>query len=104
MVLISKISRAAFFVVASCAFGYASAQTSDGETVFWCKHSNGAEYAQREPCAPGMEVRRGQTIPGTNGLIEGKPVEIAPVQAAPASSPPIVERSPSKVPDSPVAV
>ena len=61
-------------------FGAESAKAQD--TIYWCKHDNGAVYGQKDPCAPGMEVRSSKA---TNGLSEGQAVQSAtpnpPVEA-----------------------
>jgi hypothetical protein len=65
--------------------GAESARSQD--TIYWCKHDNGAEYGQKDPCAPGTEVRSSKA---TNGLSEGLPVQSAapsPPLEAPQSTP-----------------
>jgi hypothetical protein len=74
VLLRKKSLRATLLVLAQFTFGHASAQSSDGEIAYWCEHSNGSVFAQREPCEPGKEVRRGRFVPGGNGLIESEPV------------------------------
>ena len=73
-------------------FGAESAPAQD--TIYWCKHDNGAVYGQKDPCAPGMEVR---TSKATNGLSEGQEVQSAAPTAveAPKSAPEVVAAEPA---------
>lgn len=61
--------------------GAGSARAQD--TIYWCKHDNGAEYGQKDPCPPGTEVRSSKAIDGTS---EGQRVQSA-APDAPAEAP-----------------
>lgn len=62
------------------------ASAQDTQKAYWCRHENGAEYAQAEPCAPGTEVRTGEM---KNGLIPGQEVQSA-AGSEPAAPAPVV--------------
>jgi len=59
------------------------------DRLYWCKHDNGAEYAQKDPCPSGTEVRSSAAV---NGVSEGQEVQSAapaPAVEAPKAAPPV---------------
>ena len=68
------------------------------DTIYWCKHDNGAEYGQKDPCPPGMEVRHSAAV---NGVSEGLPVESATPSPseAPSSAPQVTAVAPAAADD-----
>jgi hypothetical protein len=82
----SRVSHLVWSLLAAflCA-GFANAQSAgSAEQLYWCKQSNGNQHAQKEPCAPGTEVR---PVAADHGVKATRPVE----EAQPAVQPPPVQ-------------